>query len=250
MVRVTLIAAVCGCSAPATAPVTPATQPAPPATPAAQETLWDHGTFIEVDKAKVAPATQEAFEIWKSADGYRFVIHWKRPMPTGEPSEGAVTLVTDLDFRVTAGEMSSTLHLPSRNEVTTSRITRAPDGRLVTEIVAADGSKTGASSKTPNDWYIGGMITSFLTAMCQVDSRVTSPTVFPDKATTLEPLQQMPVPGTPRETMYRKLRYTGSGREVVAACEDGKLAGEVTRGVTIVRDGDLALAAVLESRFR
>jgi hypothetical protein len=246
MVRVTLIAALCACSAPAAPPARPAVTPMP----AAAETLWDHGTFIEVDKAKIAPETQEAFEIWKTADGYRFVIHWKRPMPTGEASEGAVTLVTDLDFRVTAGEMSSTLHLPSRNEVTTSRITRAPDGRLVTEIVAADHSTTSASSKTPNDWYIGGMITSFLTAMCQADAKLTSPTVFPDKATTLEPLQQMPVPGTARATMYRKLTYAGSGREVVAACEDGKLAGEVTRGVTIVRDGDLALAAVLESRFR
>jgi hypothetical protein len=246
MVRVTLIAAVCACSAPSSAPV----HPSPTTAPAVQETLWDHGTFIEVDKAKVAPDTQEAFEIWKTADGYRFVVHSKRPMPTGEPSESAVTLVTDLDFRVTTGEMSSTLHLPSRNEVTTSRITRAPDGRLVTEIVAADGSKSGASSKAPNDWYIGGMITSFLTAMCQVDAHLTNPTVFPDKTTTLEPLQQMPVPGPARATMYRKLTYTVSGREVIAACEDGKLAGEVTRGVTIVRDGDLPLAAVLESRFR
>ena len=243
MFRVTLIATLCACSAP------PQRTPATPSPPA-QETLWDHGTFIEVDKTKVAPGTHEKFEIWKNADGYRFVVQWKRPMPTGEPSDGAVTLVTDLDFDVVAGEMSSTVHLPSRNELTTSRISRAPDGRLVTEIVAADGSKTSDSSKTPNDWYIGGMITSFLTAMCQADAHVTAPSVFPDKATTLEPLQQMPVPGTARATMYRKLTYTVSKREVVAACEDGKLAGEVTRGVTIVRDGDLALAAVLESRFR
>lgn len=243
MVRVTLIAALIACSAPAPR------RPAAPS-PAAPETLWDHGTFIEVDKTKVAPDTHEKFEIWKTTDGYRFVVHWNRPMPTGESSDGAVTLVTDLDFDVLAGEMSSIIHLPSRNEVTTSRITRAPDGRLVTEIVAADGTKTSESSKTPNDWYIGGMITSFLTAMCQADEKVTGPSVFPDKATTLEPLQQMPVPGTARATMYRKLTYTVSGREVVAACEDGKLAGEVTRGVTIVRDGDLALAAVLESRFR
>lgn len=246
MVRVPLIAAwmtVLGaCSAPARPPAAP--------TPPPQETLWDHGTFIEVDKTKVAPGTQETFEIWKTADGYRFVVTWKRPMPTGEPSEGAVTMVTDLDFAVQAGEMTSTVHMASRNEVTTSRITRAPDGRLVTEIVAADGTKTSDSSKTPNDWYIGGMITSFLTAMCQADDKVTSPTVFPDKATTLEPLQQMPVPGTARPTMFRKLTYTVSHRDVVAACEDGKLAGEVTRGVTIVREGDLALAAVLESHFR
>lgn len=242
MVRVTLIAILCACSA----PTRPAATPSPPA----QETLWDHGTFIEVDKTKVAPETHEKFEIWKTPEGYRFVVQWKRPMPTGESSDGAVTLVTNLDFDVIAGEMTSTVHLQPQSEVTVSRIRRAPDGRLITEIVAADGKKTSDSSKAPNDWYIGGMITSFLTALCQADENVTAPSVFPDKATTLEPPHQMPVPGTARATMYRKLTYTASKREIVAACEDGKLAGEVTRGVTIVRDGDLALAAVLESRFR
>jgi len=246
MVRVTLIAALIAasgaCSAPARPPVAPS---APP-----RETLWDHGTFIEVDKTKIAPDTQETFEIWKTADGYRFVVTWKRPMPTGEPSDGAVTLVTDLDFAVQAGEMTSTVHMASRNEVTTSRITRAADGRLVTEIVAADGTKTTDSSKTPNDWYIGGMITSFLTAMCQASEKVTSPSVFPDKETTLDPLVQMPVPGTARATMFRKLTYTVSHRDVVAACEDGKLAGEVTRGVTIVREGDPRPPAVPRSPFR
>jgi len=222
MVRVPLIAGsiaalgatLCACSAPARQPVV-----APSAPP--KETLWDHGTFIEVDKTKIAPDTQEKFEIWKTSDGYRFVVTWKRPMPTGEPSDGAVTMVTDLDFAVQAGEMTSTVHMASRNEVTTSRITRAPDGRLVTEIVAADGSKTTDSSKTPNDWYIGGMITSFLTAICQADEKVTSPSVFPDKETTLEPLVQMPVPGTARATMFRKLQYTVSHRNVGAASQDG-----------------------------
>ena len=38
--------------------------------------------------------------------------------------------------------------------------------------------------------------------------------------------------------------------QIIAACENGKLAGEVARGTTIVRTGDLTLARVLEKWFR
>lgn len=246
MVRVLLIALAAACgAAPEPAPVAPL---APEAVP--QDSLWDQGTFIEVDKEKIAPDTEESFQIYRTASGYRFVVTWKRPAPTGEPSDGKVTLETDNQFDVIAGEMVSTLHTPGRDEVTRSRINREPDGRLVTEIVAADGSTSGATSKGRNDWYIGGTITSFLTALCQADESRTSPRVFPDKETTLEPAAPMPIEGTARATTYRRLTYAVSKHQVVAACEDGKLAGEVTRGVTIVRRGDLALARVLESRFR
>jgi hypothetical protein len=44
----------------------------------------------------------------------------------------------------------------------------------------------------------------------------------------------------------RVLTYTVSEREVVAACEDGKVIGEVTAGTTVVRSGDMALARTLE----
>ncbi len=255
MVRVLLIGAVCACSAPATPAAAP-TSPRPPAEvsgpPGATETLWDHGTFVELDGEQPAANTEEAFEIYRIPTGYRFIVKWKRPLPTGQLGDGAVTLLTDDRWRVLSGEMESTIHPESggKPEVTRSRITKQPDGRLATEIVAADGSKQQDASKTPNDWYIGGTITTFLTAMCQADASVTSPSVFPDKETTLEPLQLMPIPGTTRETMFRRLTYKVSGRVVVAACENGKLAGEYTRGHTVVRSGDIPLARVLESRFR
>jgi hypothetical protein len=86
--------------------------------------------------------------------------------------------------------------------------------------------------------------------MCVVDANAPSPVVFPDKATTLSAPQPMPIEGSARDVTFRKLTYAKTGHEVVAACENGKLAGEVTRGVTIVRSGDLALARVLEARFR
>lgn len=253
MVRVLLIGAVCACAAPATPAAAP-TGPRPPVDtsgpPGATETLWDHGTFVEIDDDKPVANTEEAFQIYRIPSGYRFVVTWKRPLPTGELGEGAVTLVTDDRWRVQSGEMESTIHMSTRNDVTRSRITRLPDGRLATEIDAADGTKQRESSKTPNDWYIGGTITTFLTAMCQADASVTTPSVFPDKETVLEPLQQMPVAGTTRETMFRRLTYKVSERVVVAACENGKLAGEYTRGHTVVRTGDTPLAGVLESRFR
>lgn len=246
MVRVLLIALAAACGgAPAATPVAPL---APESVP--QESLWDQGTFIEVDKEKIAPDTEENFQIFRTGSGYRFVVTWKRPAPTGQPGDGKVTLETDSRFDVIAGEMVSTLHLTTGDEVTRSRINREPDGRLVTEIIAADGGVSGATSQGRNDWYIGGTITSFLTALCQADESRTSPRVFPDKETVLEPAKPMPIEGTARDTTYRRLTYVGSKHQVVAACEDGKLAGEVTRGVTIVRRGDLPLARVLESRFR
>lgn len=252
MVRVLLIGAVCACTAPATPGTAPAA-PRPPAEssgpPGATETLWDHGTFVELEDEAPAANTEEAFEIYRIPTGYRFVVTWKRPLPTGQLGDGAVTLLTDDRWRVLSGEMESTIHA-DKPEVTRSRITRQPDGRLATEIVAADGTKQETSSSTPNDWYIGGTITTFLTAMCQADASTTNPSVFPDKETTLEPLQQMPIPGTTRETMFRRLTYKVSERVVVAACENGKLAGEYTRGHTVVRRGDVPLARVLESRFR
>ena len=64
------------------------------------------------------------------------------------------------------------------------------------------------------------------------------------------PARPMPIEGTTRKLTYRKLTYVLSKNEVIAACEDGKLAGEVTRGTTIVRAGDLELARELEKRFR
>jgi hypothetical protein len=254
MVRVLLIGAVCACSAPAT----PATSPGSPrpatetsGPPGATETLWDHGTFVEVDGDQIVASTEEAFEIYKAPTGYRFVIKWKRPLPTGELGEGAVTLVTDDRWRVLSGEMQSSIQESSgKSSITLSRITRQPDGKLATEIDAAYGTKQRATSLTSNDWYIGGTTTTFLTAMCQVDASVTNPTVFPDKETTLEPLQLLPLPGSTRETMFRRLTYKVSERVVVAACENGKLVGEYTRGHTIVRDRDVPLARVLESRFR
>src|SRR5690606_40308993 len=110
--------------------------------------------------------------------------------------------------------------------------------------------KESASSRGPNDWYIGGTITAFLVALCGADASFTAPKVYPDKDTTLEPPEPLPIEGSQRALAFRRLTYTGSGRVVVAACEDGKLAGEYTRGATIVRSGDVALARVLDARFR
>ena len=161
---VLLIAVLAGC-----ARTSASTAPAPPEVPAgeaAPETLWDSGTFITVDKEVVLPGVEESFEIYRTADGYRITVRWKRPAPTGEPSDGEAVLVTDPDFRPLQGSMMSTLHA-ARDEITRSTIQREPDGR-----------------------------------------------------------------------------------QVIAACENGKLAGEVARGTTIVRKDDLALARVLEKWFR
>lgn len=244
MRRVALIAVIAGCSA-QPAPVAPAVQPAPP--PA--ETLWDRGTFITVDKELVLPDTEESFEIYRTEDGYRITVEWKRPAPTGELSDGEVTLRTDTEFRPLQGAMVSTIHATG-DEITRSSIQRELDGRLTTEVLAADGTKQTAGSTQPNDWFIGGTITTFLIALCHASESITAPLVYPDKATSLGPFEPLPIEGSERTVTSRKLVYEQSGREVIAACENGKLAGEVARGTTIVRKGDLALARVLETRFR
>ena len=90
---------------------------------------------------------------------------------------------------------------------------------------------------------IGGSITTFLVALCHADASITQPIVYPDKDTSLAAPKPIVV-GT-RTVTTRSLIYQASRREVVAACEDGKLAGEVVRGVVVVRSGDLELARVL-----
>ena len=62
--------------------------------------------------------------------------------------------------------------------------------------------------------------------------------------------EALPVEGTNRNVLSRTLVYDQSHRRVVAACEDGKLAGEAARGTAVVRSGDLALAHVLETWVR
>jgi hypothetical protein len=245
MRRVLLIAVIAGCSAPAPAPVA-ANSAAPPSA----ETLWDRGTFVTVDKDFVLPDVEEKFEIYRTGDGYRFAVTWKRPAPTGEPSDGEVVLFTDDHFSPVQGKMITTQHLTGRTDVTRSTIQRDPDGRLSTEVVAADGTKEVARSNQPNAWFIGGTITTFLVALCQADASITQPLVYPDKATTLGPHKPLPIEGAERNLTSRILVYDQSRRQVIAACENGKLAGEVARGTTVVRTGDLALARVLEKWFR
>ncbi|HEY5923673.1 MAG TPA: hypothetical protein VIV11_18455 [Kofleriaceae bacterium] len=242
---VPLIAVLSGCSGASTAqkPVVE-----PPVVPA--ETLWDRGTFITVDKAAILPDTEENFEIYRTGEGYKFVVKYKRPAPTGELSDGEVTLFTDAKLSPLQGNMISTIHMPGRDEITKSSIQREPDGRLTTQIVAADGKTETAASKQPNDWYIGGTITTFLVALCQADAGISAPVVYPDKATSLGPHKPLPIEGSDREVTSRILVYEQSRRQVIAACEAGKLAGEVARGTTIVRTGDLALARVLEQWYR
>jgi hypothetical protein len=245
MRRVLLIAVIAGCSAaPAPSPV------APVSPPAAAETLWDRGTFITVERDLVLPGVDETFEIFRTADGYRFTVTWHRPAPTGEPSEGEVTLFTDRRFTPLQGTMVTTIRAASRSEVTRSTIQREPDGRLVTEVVNADGTKETAQSSGPNDWFIGGAITSFLVVLCQADAGLTQPTVYPDRATQLAPAAPLSLDGGERSVTSRQLTYQQSGRKVIVACENGKLAGEVARGTTVVRTGDLTLARVLEQAFR
>lgn len=246
MVRVALIVAVAACAGGSqgggTAPVTPLAAPPP-------ETVWDQGTFVIVDKQVVQPG-EESFAIHKTGSGYRIAIDWKRPLPTGEPADGQVAFETDERFSPIAGRDTMSLRLADRVEVTKSVLRRDPDGRLTTEQLGADGTKNVAQSQGRNDFFIGGRLTTFLVALCQAPDDQTAPVVYPDKATRLDPPRPLPIPGTTREVTYRRLTYTTSQNTVVVACEDGKLAGEVTRGVTIVRSGDLALAATLEQSFR
>jgi hypothetical protein len=249
MRRVLLIAMIAGCSAPAPVPVAPSAPAVqPPAQPA--ETLWDRGTFVTVARDYVLPGIEEKFEIYRTPSGYRFVVTWKRPASTGEPSEGEVMLATDDHFSPVQGTMVTTTHLASRTDVTRSTIQREPDGRLSTEVLAADGTKEQGHSTKPNDWFIGGTITTFLVALCLADESVTAPLVYPDKATTLGPFKPVPLEATSRTIMSRTLVYEQSHRQVIAACENGKLAGEAVRGTAVVRTGDLALAHVLQTWFR
>ncbi len=246
MVRVVLIALAAACSSAADkSPVTPLDHAAAP-----PETLWDQGAFVVVDKEKVDPVAQEKFEIFRTANGFRLRVEWKRLLPTGEPASGTITLMTDERFMPVSGEDQMELRGANGPELTHSTIRREPDGRITTEVVAADGKKSSATSTSRNDWFIGEMFTSFLTVMCRAEPEAPSPVVYPDKQTMLEPPQPMSIAGTARAITYRKLTYAVSKNEVIVACEDGKLAGEVTRGTTIVRTGDLALARELEKRFR
>jgi hypothetical protein len=245
MRRVLLIAVIAGCSAPAAAPVAPTPAASQPA-----ETLWDRGTFVTVDKDVVLPDVEEKFEIYRTSEGYRFVVTWKRPAPTGEPSDGEVVLVTDDRFSPVQGSMITTQHTTGGAAVTRSTIQRDPDGRLSTEVVTADDKKEIARSSQRNAWFIGGSITTFLVALCQADASVTQPLVYPDKATTLGPHKPLPIEGAARAVTSRILEYEQSHRKVIAACENGKLAGEVARGTAVVRSGDQSLARVLEKWFR
>ncbi len=252
MVRVALIvvaacAAACsgGSQAPGTAPVAPLGTGS-----GAPETLWDAGTFIIVDKQVVEPSSEESFKIHQTEAGYRIAIEWKRPIPTGEAADGKVTFETDTRFSPITGHDVMNLHAKTGVEVTTSMLERDGDGHLSTTTVAANGSKESAQSKGRNDFFIGGRLTTFLVALCQASPDLTAPIVYPDKATSLSPPKQLPVEGSTRDVTVRILTYIESQNRVVVACEGGKLAGEVTRGVTIVRSGDLALAATLERWFR
>ena len=246
---VPLIVVLTACSAPPT-PISPAPVPPAPATSSTPETLWDRGTFVVIDKEFVLPDTEETFEIFRTDDGYRFAVRFKRPAPTGELSDGQVTLHTDRRFVPLQGTMTSTIHYKGRDEITRSTIAREPDGRLSTEVTASNGEKEANRSTGRNDWYIGGTITSFLVALCQADESFSAPIVYPDKITSLAPAKPLPIDGSTRAVTYRVLEYQQSRRKVIAACEDGKLAGEVARGTTIVRKGDVELARTLEKWFR
>jgi hypothetical protein len=242
---VLLIAVLSACSKGSPAPVVPAG----PLQPAA-ETLWDSGTFIVVDKEVILPDTEENFEIYRREGGYRITVKFKRPAPTGERSEGEGTLLVDDRFSPQQGTMTTTLHFTDHQEVMRSKLQREPDGRLSTEVTNADGSKEAAHSNAPNDWFVGGSVTSFLIPLCQADASITAPTVYPDKATALAPFKALPIEGSDRNVQSRVLTYDLSHRQIIAACENGKLAGEVARGTTIVRKGDLVLARVLERWYR
>lgn len=241
---VPLIAAIAGCSAPA------AQKPLAERVEPATESLWDKGTFVTIADNREDPNIEEHFEIYRRADGYRINVTWKRPSPTGEPSDGEVTLFTDEHFSPVQGQMVTTLHLTSRTDVTRSSIQREPDGRLSTEVIAADGSKEAAHSSGPNHWFIGGTITTFVVPLCEASAAITAPIVYPDKQTNLAAFQPLLIAGAHRSVTSRTLEYNESHRKVIVACENGKLAGESVKGTSIVRKGDLDLARALEQQFR
>lgn len=247
MVRVLLIVAVAACSGSAPAPVTPA---APLGSAAVPESLWDKGTFVAVDKDAVDPDHMENFEIFQTASGYRLSIEWKRRMPTGQMADGSIEFQLDSELSPLAGEDVMTIHETTGKEVTRSTLLREPDGRLTTEVISASGEKSTNTSKGPNDWFLGSRFTSFLFVMCQAGAAIEHPVVYPDKATDLARSTPVTVEGTPRTVTVRRLTYAVSQTQVIAACEDGKLAGELTRGVTIVRKDDIALARTLAAWFR
>ena len=239
MVRVALIAgalgAVAACrgasQAPGTAPVAPA------------ETPWDRGTFVIAEGDPAAATTEENFQITRTPAGYRIRVTWKRPSPTGEATDGQVTFETDEHFSPITGDDVMNRHAPSGTVVTKSSLRRDADGRLATEVLAADGTLETATSAGPNDWFIGGGLTTFLVALCQAGPDVRSPIVYPDKVTRLDAPKLLPVEA--RDVTYRVLEYVESKNQVIVACEDGKVVGEVTGGVVVVRRGDTALATAL-----
>jgi hypothetical protein len=240
MVRVLPIAVLAGCSSAAVAPVAPSA----PSAPAASDSLWDHGTFVVVDGEQTLSDSEERFEIYATPAGFRFAITWKRETAS-EPTDGTITLETDHRFGPITGDDVMTVHGATGTEITRSSLRRDPDGRLATEVVAASGAKDVVTSQRANDWFIGGKVTAFLTVLCQASSDLIAPVVYPDKDTTLEPPQPLPIAGSARAVTIRVLTYAASRRRIVAACEQGKLAGEVASGVTIVRTGDLDLARAL-----
>lgn len=244
MIRVLLIVLLAGCSGGAQGPGTVA--PLGGSAAAVPDSVWDQGSFIVVAKNNALPG-EEKFQIFRTASGYRFVISWTRP---GETADGTVTLETDERFSPTSGDDVNNVHAASGVVVTKSSLRRDPDGRLSTESVEASGKKEINQSATTNDWFIGGGLTTLLTVLCQASPDLASPVVYPDKQTTLEPPQPLAIEGTTRVVTTRVLTYLDSKNRVVAACEDGKLVGEVTRGVTIVRVGDLALARTLATWTR
>ncbi len=247
MVRVLLIVLLAGCAGNAQGPGT--TTPLTGSADSVPDSLWDEGTFIVVDKERVEPG-EEKFRIYRTDSGYRFAISWNRSIPTGEPADGSVTLETDDRFSPTSGDDVMNLHAATGVEVTKSSIRRDPDGRLATVSIEANGKREVNQSAKTNDWFIGGRLTTLLTVICQASPDFSAPVVYPDKQTSLDAAQPLPIEGTTRSVTVRVLTYLESKNRVVAACEDGKLVGEVTRGVTIVRTGDLALARTLEKWFR
>ena len=98
-----LIAVLSACSSTSPAPKTPV-QPSAPA-----ETLWDKGTFIVVDNQAVVADSEENFEVYRRADGYRISVKFKRPAPSGERSDGEGSLLLDDHFSPLLGTMSTKL---------------------------------------------------------------------------------------------------------------------------------------------
>jgi hypothetical protein len=217
-----------------------AASPAPPA-----DTVWDRGTFVTVAQGKPLPDYMEAFVIHRTPEGYRLDVQWRRPAISGAMNDGHVTMTTDDHFTPISGQMVSVDHETKGDQTTRSTIEREPDGLLTTEVTASDGSKTRDHATERADWFIGGTITTFLVALCQADPSVTAPIAYPGRRTTLRPPSPLRVEGADRHVVMRELEYLESHRLVNAACEDGKIMGEHSSGSTVVRDGDMALAAAL-----